>query len=350
MITVIPKESFGEVFPNWKAGDKVSRLTASCVAGSISYISQDDHYPYVTFNNSSVKDEYALMLLLSKQHAGVSFGYFWDAGFQIGCVAYVNEYFLEFTVSEDDLYEYTKAFLIDASEYDEETEEDDITERRVDCRDALQLNFLEYVAKQSPENYQLYELVPSELSVVPGFTLGNGFELEFEITILENLADDLEIYLKPLDYEDLDSVKSLYKQGHSEYWKIHRDRVRGYLKELPNEYHDDMEFFKAIIPLVAAWVLEYAGDNVRSDKSIIEMAVQSDIDNGYGASALEYANIDLLLDFDFIKAILKKQHNELMNLKNRAKANPELIDAEYIEELVSAINQETGKNGIKNDS
>gem|GEM_PF-4937987 len=126
--------------------------------------------------------------------------------------------------------------------------------------------------------------------------------------------------------------------------------MRGYLKELPNEYHDDMEFFKAIIPLVAAWVLEYAGDNVRSDKSIIEMAVQSDIDNGYGASALEYANIDLLLDFDFIKAILKKQHNELMNLKNRAKANPELIDAEYIEELVSAINQETGKNGIKNDS
>jgi len=345
MITIYPRECFEEVVKDWKEDQKLSDLTGGPVIGAIESISKDDlDYPFITFySGAKLNDECALMLSMGKKFPEASLAYFWDAGFQVGCIAYTHETFIEFTILEENLYEYTKEVLIEAGEYDEETEEEDITERRVDCRDQLQLSFLEYIASQSPDNYQLYELVPSELSVVPGFTLESGFELEFEITILESLAADLEIYLKPLDYDDLSSVGELYQQGDSEYWKSHRERVRGLLKEMPEEYRDNVDLFKAIIPKVAAWALEYAGENVRSDKSVIEMAVQSDKDNNYGVSALTYASDNLLHDLDFIKSILVTQPLELRNFISRYKEDPSRFTSDYVEKVVEGM----GENALK---
>ena len=71
---------------------------------------------------------------------------------------------------------------------------------------------------------------------------------------------------------------------------------------------------------MAAWVLEYAGPDVCSDPTLIDLAVDADLEHGYGATALRYASEALRRDEGWVLEILKKQPTEYRNLPDEMRA------------------------------
>lgn len=119
-------------------------------------------------------------------------------------------------------------------------------------------------------------------------------------------------------------VEAVFKQGKGEHWKQHRSRVRALFEEIPKDKVNDKDFFKAVISSVAAWTLEYAGSQVRSDPDIIKLAIEADRTHGYAASALEYADATLKEDYEFVRYTLNIQPGEWWNLSDKMRSNKEL--------------------------
>jgi hypothetical protein len=148
---------------------------------------------------------------------------------------------------------------------------------------------------------------------------------DWQINDLPDMAESAGRLLKPIDYDDPEYIDSIFGQQSDEFWKLHRDRIHGILSNLPEELKDRKDLFKQIIPNVAAWVLQYAGPKVRSDKDILRLAIEADKTHGYAPSALEFAAPEVCEDREFLVEILTRQKGEYYNLPQTLKTDRELL-------------------------
>ena len=146
--------------------------------------------------------------------------------------------------------------------------------------------------------------------------MGGGWSL----SQIEDWQESAEAFLKPIDFDDPNSISLAFSKLPEEHWKQHRSRVRSLLSNLPEESKNNADVFRAIIPEVAAWVLEHAGPDVCSDPTLIDLAVEADLEHGYGATALRYASEALRRDEGWVLEVLKKQPTEYRNLPDEMRA------------------------------
>ena len=331
LITTNPSGHLKAICGQWEQGDSFQELVGGQLFGTIDSVNFDDPDDiYLSTSTSIVLEDCALMLWIQQQTGEpITVGCQWAADFQSGAFALSNGLFKEFTVSTDALMDLQKALLmeqtdsleIDALRDEGKTEEeiDEILwewsdEYRVEARDGLQIEFLRSV---HDGNHNLTDYAYFKTLTALG--------AEWQINDLPDMAKSASRFLKPIDYGDPEYIDSIFGQQSDEFWKLHRDRIHEILRNLPEHLKDRKDLFKQIIPNVAAWVLEYAGPEVRSDKDILRLAIEADETHNYAPSALEYAAEEVFEDREFLEEVLTRQKGEYYNLPEALKTNRELL-------------------------
>ena len=331
LISTIPPKSLEEICNQWKQGDGLQELVGGQLFSAVESIGLDDPDDiYLSTSTSIVLEDCALMLWIQQQtEEPITVGCQWAGDYQCGALALAKGAFKEFTVSTEALMDLQKALLLentDTSEIDElreqgnsEEEIDEILwewsdDYRVEARDGLQIAFLRSV---HDGNHNLTDYAY--------FKMLSDLGCEWQINDLPDMAESAGRLLKPIDYDDPQYIDSIFGQQSDEFWKLHRDRIHGILSNLPEELKDRKDLWKQIIPNVAAWVLEYAGPTVRSDKDILRLAIEADKTHGYAPSALEYATAEVFEDREFLKEVLTQQKGEYYNLPETLKTDRELL-------------------------
>ncbi|MDB3999430.1 hypothetical protein N9448_07415 [Litorivicinus sp.] len=331
LITTNPSGHLKAICGQWEQGDSFQELVGGQLFGTIDSVNFDDPDDiYLSTSTSIVLENCALMLWIQQQTGEpITVGCQWAADFQSGAFALSNGLFKEFTVSTDALMDLQKALLmeqtdsleIDALRDEGKTEEeiDEILwewsdEYRVEARDGLQIEFLRSV---HDGNHNLTDYAYFKTLTALG--------AEWQINDLPDMAKSASRLLKPIDYGDPEYIDSIFGQQSDEFWKLHRDRIHEILRNLPEHLKDRKDLFKQIIPNVAAWVLEYAGPEVRSDKDILRLAIEADETHNYAPSALEYAAEEVFEDREFLEEVLTRQKGEYYNLPEAVKTNRELL-------------------------
>ena len=331
LVTTLPSEKLKEICCQWKQGDSLQELVGGQLFSTVESIVFDDPNDiYLSTSTSIVLEDCALMLWIQqKTDEPITVGCQWAGNYQCGAFALANGVFKEFTVSTEALMDLQKALLlenIDTSEIDElreqgnsEEEIDEILwewsdDYRVEARDGLQIAFLRSVHDGN-----------SNLTDYACFKMLSDLGCDWQINDLPDMAESAARLLKPIDYNDPEYIDSIFGQQGDEFWKLHRDRIHGILSNLPEELKDRKDLFKQIIPNVAAWVLEYAGPEVRSDKNILRLAMEADETHGYAPSALEYAAPEVFEDREFLVEVLTRQKDEYYNLPQTLKTDRELL-------------------------
>ena len=331
LITTIPAEKLKKICSQWKQGGSLQELVGGQLFGTIDSVNFDDPDDiYFSTSTNIVLEDCALMLWIQQQtDEPITVGCQWAGDYQCGAFALANGVFKEFTVSTEALMDLQKALILentDTSEIDElreqgnsEEEIDEILwewsdDYRVEARDGLQIAFLRSV---HDGNHNLTDYAY--------FKMLSDLGCEWQINDLPDMAESAGRLLKPIDYDDPEYIDSIFGQPSDEFWKLHRDRIHGILSNLPEELKDRKDLWKQIIPNVAAWVLEYAGPAVRSDKDILRLAMEADKTHGYAPSALEYATERVFEDREFLKEILTQQKDEYYNLPETLKTDRELL-------------------------
>ena len=331
LITTIPAEKLKKICSQWKQGGSLQELVGGQLFGTIDSVNFDDPDDiYFSTSTNIVLEDCALMLWIQQQtDEPITVGCQWAGDYQCGAFALANGVFKEFTVSTEALMDLQKALILentDTSEIDElreqgnsEEEIDEILwewsdDYRVEARDGLQIAFLRSV---HDGNHNLTDYAY--------FKMLSDLGCEWQINDLPDMAESAGRLLKPIDYDDPEYIDSIFGQQSDEFWKLHRDRIHGILSNLPEELKDRKDLWKQIIPNVAAWVLEYAGPEVRSDKDILRLAMEADKTHGYAPSALEYATERVFEDREFLKEILTQQKGEYYNLPETLKTDRELL-------------------------
>jgi hypothetical protein len=331
LITTLPSEKLKEICCQWKQGDSLQELVGGQLSSTVESIAFDDPDDiYLSTSTSIVLEDCALMLWIQQQTDElITVGCQWAGDYQCGAFALANGVFKEFTVSTEALMDLQKALLLeitDTSEIDElreqgnsEEEVDEILwewsdDYRVEARDGLQMEFLRsaYDGNSNLTDYAYFKML-SDLGC------------EWQINDLPDMAESAGRLLKPIDYDDPEYIDSIFGRQSDEFWKLHRDRIHGILSNLPEEHKDRKDLWKQIIPNVAAWVLQYAGPKVRSDKDILRLAIEADKTHGYAPSALEYAAPEVFEDREFLVEVLNRQKGEYYNLPQTLKTDRELL-------------------------
>jgi len=331
LISTIPPKCLKAICNQWKQGDDLQNLVGGQLFGTIDSVNFDnpDEIKFSTSTNIVLED-CALMLWIQQQaDEPITVGCQWAGDYQCGAFALAKGVFKEFTVSTEALMDLQKALLLentDTSEIDElreqgnsEEEIDEILwewsdDYRVEARDGLQTEFLRSVHDGN-----------SNLTDYAYFKMLSDLGCEWQINDLPDMAESAAQLLKPIDYNDPEYINSIFGQQSDEFWKLHRDRIHGILKNLPEELKDRKDLFKQIIPKVAAWVLDYAGPEVRSDKDILRLAIEADKTHGYAPSALEYATAEVFEDREFLEEVLTQQKDEFYNLPEALQKDRELL-------------------------
>ena len=331
LISTIPPKSLEEICNQWKQGDGLQELVGGQLFSAVESIGFDDPDDiYLSTSTSIVLEDCALMLWIQQQtEEPITVGCQWAGDYQCGALALAKGAFKEFTVSTEALMDLQKALLLentDTSEIDElreqgnsEEEIDEILwewsdDYRVEARDGLQTAFLRSVHDGN-----------SNLTDYAYFKMLSDLGCEWQINDLPDMAESAAQLLKPIDYNDPEYINSIFGQQSDEFWKLHRDRIHGILKNLPEELKERKDLFKQIIPKVAAWVLDYAGPEVRSDKDILRLAIEADKTHGYAPSALEYATAEVFEDREFLEEVLTQQKDEFYNLPEPLQKDRELL-------------------------
>ncbi len=331
LISTIPPKSLKAICKQWKQGDSLQDLAGGQLFGTVESIGFDDPDDiYLSTSTGMVLEDCALMLWIQQQtNEPITVGCQWAGDYQCGAFALANGVFQEFTVSTEALMDLQKALLMeqtDSSEIDalraEGKSEEEIDEvlwewsddYRVEARDGLQIEFLRSV---HDGNTNLTDYVY--------FKMLSDLGCEWQVNVLPDMAESASWLLAPIDYDDPEYIDSIFDQQSDEFWKQHRDRIHGALSNLPEELKDRKDLFKQVIPKVAAWVLQYAGPEVRSDKDILRLAMEADKTHGYAPSALEYAAPEVFDDREFLKEVLTQQKGEYYNLPETLKTDRELL-------------------------
>lgn len=331
LISTIPPKSLKAICNQWKQGDGLQELVGGQLFGTVESIAFDDPDDiYLSTSTSIVLEDCALMLWIQQQtDEPMTVGCQWAGDYQCGAFALANGVFKEFTVSTEALMDLQKALLLentDTSKIDELREQGNSDEEideilwewsddyRVEARDGLQIAFLRSVHDGN-----------SNLTDYAYFKMLSDLGCEWQINDLPDMAESAGRLLKPIDYDDPEYIDSIFGQQSDEFWKLHRDRIHGILSNLPAELKDRKDLFKQIIPNVAAWVLEYAGPKVRSDKDILRLAIEADETHNYAPSALEYAAPEVFEDREFLEEVLTRQKGEYYNLPQTLKTDRELL-------------------------
>ncbi len=331
LISTIPPKFLKTICNQWKQGDSLQDLAGGQLFGTVESIGFDDpDNIYLSTSASMVLEDCALMLWIQQQtDEPITVGCQWAGDYQCGAFALANDVFQEFTVSTEVLMDLQKALLMeqtDSSEIDalradgkSEEEIDEVLwewsdDYRVEARDGLQTAFLRSVHDGN-----------TNLTDYAYFKMLSDLGCEWQINDLPDMAESAGWLLAPIDYDDPEYIDSIFDQQSDEFWKQHRDRIHGALSNLPEELKDRKDLFKQVIPKVAAWVLQYAGAEVRSDKDILRLAMEADKTHGYAPSALEYAAPEVFDDREFLKEVLTQQKGEYYNLPETLKTDRELL-------------------------
>lgn len=331
LISTIPPKSLKAICNKWKQGDNLQELIGGQLFATVESIGfEDPDYSYLRTSTSIAIEDCALMLWIQQQtDEPITVGCQWAGDYHCGAFALANGVFKEFTVSTEALMDLQKALLLqntDSSEIDQLREQgnseeaiDEILwewsdEYRVEARDGLQTAFLRSVHDGN-----------SNLTDYAYLKMLSDLGCEWQTNDLPDMATSAGQLLKPINYDNPEYIDSIFGQQNDEFWKLHRDRIHGILRNLPEELKDRKDLFKQIIPNVAGWVLQYAGPEVRSDKDILRLAIEADETHNYAPSALEYAATEVFEDKKFLKEILARQKAEYYNLPPLLKTDRELL-------------------------
>lgn len=331
LITTIPPKKLKEICGQWKQGDDLQELVGGQLFATVESIEFDDPEDiYLITSTSAVLEDCALMLWIQQQtDEQITVGCRWAGDYQCGAFALNNGLFKEFTVSTEALLDLQKALLleqIDSSEIDELRDQGNSEEEieeilwewsddyRVEARDGLQFEFLRSVHEGN-----------SRLTDYAYFKTLSELGGEWQVNDLTEMATSACQLLRLIDYDDPEFIESIFGRLGDEFWKLHRDRIRRLLRNLPEALRDRKDLFKQIIPNVAAWVLEYAGPEVRSDTDILWLAIEADKTHGYSPSTLKYAEEEVFEDREFLKKVLTHQKGEYYNLPQTLKTDRELL-------------------------
>lgn len=331
LITTIPPKKLKEICSQWKQGDGLQELVGGQLFATVESIEFDDSEDiYLITSTSSVLEDCALMLWIRQQtDEQITVGCQWAGDYRCSAIALTNGLFKEFTVSTESLLDLQKALLleeIDTSEIDELRDRGNSEEEiekilwewsddyRVEARDGLQLEFLRSVHEGN-----------SRLTDYAYFKKLSELGCEWQVNDLTDMATAAGQLLRLIDYDDPEFIESTFDRQGDESWKQHRDRIHRVLSNLPEALRDRKDLFKQIIPNVAAWVLQYAGPQVRSDKDILWLAIEADQTHGYSPSTLKYAEKEVFEDRGFLKEVLTHQKDEYHNLPQTLKTDRELL-------------------------
>ena len=351
-ISIIPSSVLEDIAKDWKNGAAATEVFGGQLIGQIrldgSLYSREPSWhegtlepgSFHTSEGSELQD-FAMMLWLSRcpQIGDATICRCWDAGYGVGADTLNKGVFVQLSVPEESVellsnrqllvqYDLESTEELEGCEellgelkelYEEQIEEGGLEpcdfisefaqEYRSQARDDIQQAFL----------HAMHDSV-ADLSKVTPFDelkkMGGGWSL----SQIDDWQESAEAFLKPIDFDDPNSISLAFSKLPEEHWKQHRSRVRSLLNNLPEESKNNADVFRAIIPEVAAWVLEYAGPDVCSDPTLIDLAVDADLGHGYGATALKYASEALRRDEGWVLEILKKQPTEYRNLPDEMRA------------------------------
>ena len=351
-ISIIPSSVLEDIAKDWKNGAAATEVFGGQLIGQIrldgSLYSREPSWhegtlepgSFHTSEGSELQD-FAMMLWLSRcpQIGDATICRCWDAGYGVGADTLNKGVFVQLSVPEESVellsnrqllvqYDLESTEELEGCEellgelkelYEEQIEEGGLEpcdfisefaqEYRSQARDDIQQAFL----------HAMHDSV-ADLSKVTPFDelkkMGGGWSL----SQIDDWQESAEAFLKPIDFDDPNSISLAFSKLPEEHWKQHRSRVRSLLSNLPEESKNNADVFRAIIPEVAAWVLEYAGPDVCSDPTLIDLAVEADLEHGYGATALKYASEALRRDEGWVLEVLKKQPTEYRNLPDEMRA------------------------------
>lgn len=274
---------------------------------------EDTHVLLECHLHSALAAMHFLSLKADESVMGFSISY--ESGDGIGAISLKNGEYVKMTILEEHLH------ALSSSEVDEDDEykDDTISENRVMWRDILQTSFGEYFAKHGNID---------ELNLVDPFV---ALADVGGTPLFEELSDTTETVKKLLsekiDWNDVESLRGSFMQKPEEFWKDHRSRVREIMGDAPEEALNDPSVFKAIIPEVSGWLIEYGSDSIRSNKEIARLGLEADKKNGWGASVLEYVSPKLQKDREFLLEAVKFEPNEFYNLPQEFSQDIEFIIA-----------------------
>lgn len=311
-----PMSFLNVVCPSWTDNVGLREALDGNVDGRATLYNDNEEDTHVLLEchlHSALAAMHFLSLKADKALMGFSISY--ESGDGIGAISLKNGEYVKMTILEEHLH------ALSSSEVDEDDEykDDTISENRVNWRDSLQTSFGEYFAKHG--NIDELNLVDSfvALAEVGGTPL------------FEELSDTTEIVKKllseKLDWNDVESLRGYLTQKPEEFWKDHRSRVRQIMEDAPEEALNDPSVFKAIIPEVSGWLIEYGSDSIRSNKEIARLGLEADKKNGWGANVLEYVSPKLQKDREFLLEAVKFAPNEFYNLPQEFRQDIEFIIA-----------------------
>lgn len=352
-ISIIPSSVLEDIAKDWENGATATEVFGGQLIGQIqldgSLYSREpswhedtiDPGSFHTSEGSELQD-FAMMLWLSRcpQIGDATICRCWDAGYGVGADTLNKGVFVQLSVPEESVellsnrqllvqYDLESTEELEGCEellgelkelYEEQIEEGGLEpcdfisefaqEYRSQARDDIQQAFL----------HAMHDSV-ADLSKITPFDELKKMGGSWSLSQIEDWQESAEAFLKPIDFDDPNSISLAFSKLPEEHWKQHRSRVRSLLNNLPEKSKNDADVFRAIIPEVAAWVLEYAGPDVCSDPTLIDLAVDADLEHGYAATALRYASEALRRDEGWVLEILKKQPTEYRNLPDEMRAN-----------------------------
>ena len=352
-ISIIPSSVLEDIAKDWENGAAATEVFGGQLIGQIrldgSLYSREpswhedtvDPGSFHTSEGSELQD-FAMMLWLSRclQIGDATICRCWDAGYGVGADTLNKGVFVQLSVPEESVellsnrqllvqYDLESTEELEGCEellgelkelYEEQIEEGGLEpcdfisefaqEYRSQARDDIQQAFL----------HAMHDSV-ADLSKITPFDELKKMGGSWSLSQIEDWQESAEAFLKPIDFDDPNSISLAFSKLPEEHWKQHRSRVRSLLNNLPEKSKNDADVFRAIIPEVAAWVLEYAGPDVCSDPTLIDLAVDADLEYGYAATALRYASEALRRDEGWVLEILKKQPTEYRNLPDEMRAN-----------------------------
>ncbi len=345
-IKIIPTSVLEDIAADWEGSEEAVNIFGGQLTGQIqlfgSLASKEPIWPgnivepgnFQIFGGSELQDR-AIMLWLSncRQIGESTICRCWDNGYDVGADAVKDSVFRQLSVPETSIEllmtrQLLNQFGLEKEEelagcekllgeirelYEKELEGPDLEpmdfiaefsqEFRAAARDEIQEAFLNAIHSSS---VNLLEFAPFS------YLKENGGD--WEVSTIEDWSETAEFLLKPIDFQDPKSIALAFAQLPEEHWKQHRTRVRALFNNLPEPSRNNIELFRSIIPHVAAWVLEYASEKIRSEPDIIYLAVESDLRNNYSATAMKYASEAIKRNQDLVARVLDIQPEEYGHL------------------------------------
>jgi len=316
-----PQNHLAKVCAGWYDGTPLRTLVNGNIDGKLRFLNLPDDASEADAETSITLEcplgaALAIMFWLAERSPkgleglGVSF----DNDWQIGAAAYKDGAFASMLVNGDDLDNLARDTVTE-NEDEDEFYEDTIREQRQYLRDDLQDTFIDYfIARGTVDGLDQVE---------PFKTLnhkGGKATLEILDDVIPQIKDRLS---QKIDFYSFKSMATLMEQQADEHWKSHRSRVREIMDLVPDELRGNKEFFRAVIPSVSGWLLEYANETVRSDKESIRLALRADKDNNWGAYALKYASESVFHDREFVLEVLTTNPSEYHKLSDKLKSDRE---------------------------